>query len=120
MIIELIKTFTFEAAHSLPKVPDGHKCRRIHGHSFTVELTVRGEVDEELGWLMDYEEITSAFRPIREQLDHHLLNEIPGLENATSENLARFIWERLLPDLPLLTCVEIAETCQSRCRYFGQ
>ena len=119
MIVELVKTFTFEAAHFLPKVPEGHKCRRIHGHGFTVALTLRGEVDEALGWLMDYADIARAYQPIHHRLDHHLLNEIEGLENATSENLARYIWDELAPSLPLMTCVEIAETCQSRCRYFG-
>ena len=120
MQVELIKTFTFEAAHYLPKVPTTHKCHRIHGHSYTIEITLAGEVDEEMGWLIDYADIAAAIEPIRKQLDHRVLNDIAGLENATSEVLAGWMWERLERSLPQLTCIEIAETCLSRCRYRGR
>ena len=115
----LIKTFTFEAAHRLPRFPEGHKCRRLHGHSFTVAVEVAGEVDPATGILMDYGEIKAACRPIRDQLDHHYLNEIEGLDNPTSENLARWIWERLRPNLPLLSKITVFETCTSACEYTG-
>ena len=92
MKIELQKTFQFEAAHSLPRLPQDHKCYRLHGHSFKATLHVSGECDEDLGWLIDYAEISDAFKPLWEQLDHHHLNEIEGLENPTSENIARWIW----------------------------
>ena len=117
--MELRKTFQFEAAHLLPRLPETHKCHRLHGHSFVVEITVSGPCDPVLGWVMDYADITAAFKPIWEQLDHNYLNEIPGLENPTSENLARWIWERLKPGLPLLTEVVVAETCTARCIYVG-
>lgn len=111
MRIELRKTFQFEAAHLLPHLPKSHKCRRLHGHSFVVEVVVEGECDLKLGWLMDYADISAAFKPIHEKLDHYYLNEIDGLENPTSENLAVWIWKRLKPKLPLLKEIVVAETC---------
>jgi len=119
MKLELRKTFQFESAHFLPFVGHAHKCRRLHGHSFTVEIAVGGDCDPQLGWVMDYADMTSAFRPIFEELDHHYLNAIPGLSNPTSENLAVWIWDRLQPRLPLLTEVAVAETCTARCVYKG-
>jgi len=119
MTIELRKTFQFEAAHRLPNLPATHKCQRLHGHSFQAEVVVVGEINPQLGWLMDYADISAAFKPIEEQLDHNYLNEIPGLENPTSESIAIWIWERLKPRLPLLTEVIVAETCTARCVYRG-
>lgn len=119
MRVELRKTFQFEAAHRLPRLPESHKCWRLHGHSFQVEIAVAGECDPALGWLMDYADISAAFKPLWEQLDHRYLNEVPGLENPTSEHIARWVWDRLQPGLPRLTEVVIAETCQSRCVYRG-
>ena len=117
--MELRKTFQFEAAHLLPHLPKSHKCRRLHGHSFKVEITVNGPLDPRLGWVMDYAEITSLFKPIWEKLDHRYLNEIAGLENPTSENLSIWIWNKLKPVLPLLTEVAVAETCTAQCVYRG-
>ena len=102
MRVSLTKSFTFEAAHWLPTFPEGHKCRRMHGHSFRIEVHVSGEVDATTGWVMDFADIKSAFMPFYEQLDHHYLNDIPGLENPTSEQLSIWIWQRLKPRLPLL------------------
>ena len=119
MRIELRKTFQFEAAHLLPRLPESHKCRRLHGHSFQAEVVVAGDVDPQLGWLMDYADLSRAFKPLWEQLDHRYLNELPGLENPTSENIARWIWDRLKPGLPWLTEVHVAETCTARCVYRG-
>lgn len=120
MKIELRKSFQFEAAHYLPLVPKMHKCRRLHGHSFKVELVVAGECDPKLGWLMDYAEITAAFKPVWKKLDHFYLNEIPGLENPTSEVLAAWIWGKLKRRLPLLKEVVVAETCNARAVYRGE
>lgn len=120
MIVELVKEFRFEAAHRLPNVPKDHKCQRLHGHSYRVSVTVRGEVDPEMGWLIDYGDIKEAVRPIREQLDHYYLNEIQGLENPTSEILARWIWVRLKPVLPQLWSLQVHETCESSCIYRGE
>jgi len=119
MKLELRKRFQFEAAHLLPRLPEMHKCRRLHGHSFVVEVAVVGECDPNLGWVMDYADIAEAVRPLWEQLDHRYLNEVPGLENPTSENIAVWIWERLKPQLPLLEEVMVAETCNARCVYRG-
>jgi len=120
MIVELVKEFRFESAHRLPRVDPGHKCFRLHGHSFVCEVAVRGEVDDEKGWFMDYAEITESFEPLRLKLDHYYLNEVEGLENATSENLARWIWERLKGRLNGLHRVTVRETCTARCDYFGE
>ncbi len=120
MNVRLTRDFAFEAAHLLPKAPEGHKCRRLHGHSFRVEVTVEGEVDPGTGWFLDYGEITRLVEPIRAQLDHYYLNEVPGLANATSENLARWIWEKLKPALPSLVGITVHETCEARCLYEGK
>jgi len=119
MRVELSKAFTFEAAHWLPTFPEGHKCRRLHGHSFRVEVRVAGEVDERQGYLVDYGEIKAACEPVRKQLDHYCLNEIAGLSNPTAEMLARWIWERLKPALPGLSAVVVCETCTTGCEYRG-
>src|SRR5258708_6566119 len=119
MKVELEKDFSLECAHRLPRVPEGHKCARMHGHSFRVTVRVAGEVDERLGWLQDYAEVSRAFAPVHEALDHRSLNDVPGLENPTSEVLAGWIFERLSGELPLLESVTVAETCTARCTYRG-
>ena len=116
----LFKEFSFEAAHRLPNVPEGHKCARLHGHSFQVRVTVDGPVGDESGWVMDFAEIKDAFRPLHDRLDHRYLNEIPGLENPTSEVVARWIWRELASSLPMLHAVEVRETCTSGCIYRGE
>lgn len=120
MHVRLGKSFTFEAAHALPTFPDGHKCRRLHGHSFRVDVLVEGQVDEAAGYLIDYGAIGEACEPVRRRLDHYYLNEVAGLENPTAENLARWIWNALKPSLPLLARVIVHETCTSRCEYDGR
>jgi 6-pyruvoyltetrahydropterin/6-carboxytetrahydropterin synthase len=117
--MEIYKEFNFEAAHRLPNVPAGHKCARLHGHSFQVKLVVGGPVGEQSGWVMDFGDIKKAFKPVWEQLDHHYLNDIEGLANPTSENIARWIWQQLKPMLPELCRIEIRETCTSGCIYAG-
>ena len=117
--MDIHKTFQLESAHRLPNVPAGHKCARVHGHSFRVEVHVSGPVDPDLGWVMDFADIKLAFAPLHERLDHRYLNEVPGLENPTSENLARWIWAELKPRLPLLSRVIVHETCSSACSYAG-
>ncbi|QMV14578.1 6-carboxytetrahydropterin synthase QueD [Vibrio spartinae] len=116
----IYKEFTFEAAHHLPYVPEGHKCGRLHGHSFLVRVSVEGEVDPQTGWVIDFADIKAAFKPIYQRLDHYYLNEIEGLENPTSEVLARWIWHELKPTLPLLSQLEVKETCTAGCVYRGE
>ncbi len=120
MKVELRKQFSFEAAHLLPNTPEGHKCRRLHGHSYRVTVEVSGEINPEFGWLIDYADIKEAFQPLWEQLDHHYLNEVEGLENPTSEILCKWIWDRLKPTLPLLSAITVHETCTSVAVYRGE
>jgi 6-pyruvoyltetrahydropterin/6-carboxytetrahydropterin synthase len=117
--MEIFKEFVFEAAHRLPHVPEGHKCGRLHGHSFRVEIFVQGEVGPGTGWVQDFADLKAAFEPYYKRLDHHYLNEIEGLENPTSENLALWIWDRLAKNLPGLCQVVVRETCNSGCIYRG-
>ncbi|WP_421684400.1 6-carboxytetrahydropterin synthase QueD [Stutzerimonas urumqiensis] len=117
--MEIFKEFTFESAHRLPNVPQGHKCGRLHGHSFRVAIYISGTVDSHTGWIKDFAELKAVFKPIYEQLDHNYLNDIVGLENPTSENLAIWIWNRLKPELPELSRIRIHETCTSGCIYGG-
>lgn len=117
--VRLVREFRFEAAHLLPRVPEGHKCRRLHGHSFKVELVVEGPVSPDTGWLVDFDSLDGHWAPMHDALDHRYLNEVPGLDNPTSENLATWIWDRLKPALPILAQVTIFETCDARCEYRG-
>jgi len=117
--MRLHKTFQIEAAHRLPYVPAGHKCARMHGHSFRITVHVEGPLDPVLGWVVDFADVKAAFAPLFDALDHRCLNEVEGLENPTSERLAIWIWQRLKPRLPLLSRVGIHETCTSGCSYDG-
>lgn len=112
--MDLFKEFTFEAAHRLPGVPADHKCARLHGHSYRMTVWVSGDVDPDSGMVMDFADVKAAVKPlIEEHLDHYYLNDVPGLENPTSENVARWVWERLSGPLPQLSAIEIRETCTS-------
>ena len=120
MRVELAREFHFEAAHRLPMVPPEHKCHRMHGHSYRIEVVVAGEVDEHLGWLVDFGEIRAFVEPIlKQELDHRTLNDVKGLENPTSERLCRWLWGRLAPALPGLGAITVHETCAARCTYRG-
>lgn len=118
-VVRLHRTFSFEAAHFLPHAPEGHKCRRLHGHSFRVELVCEGVADPQTGWLVDFADIKARFDPLLDQLDHRFLNDIPGLENPTSEEIARWIWRRLKPGLDCLSAILVAETCNAFCEFRG-
>ncbi len=119
MHCQLVRSYEFEAAHRLPNVPVGHKCARLHGHSYQLTVHIEGEVDSELGWVMDFAEIDKHVEPLVRKLDHQLLNEIPGLTNPTSEHLAAWLWHQIKPDLALLSELHISETRSSRCIYRG-
>jgi len=118
--MEIRKAFRFEAAHRLPKVPVGHKCSRLHGHSYEVTVVLTGPIDPEQGWVVDFGDITKAWGPLHEVLDHYYLNEIEGLENPTSEVLARWVWRQLIVVLPQLSEVCVSETCTSKAVYRGE
>jgi 6-pyruvoyltetrahydropterin/6-carboxytetrahydropterin synthase len=120
MRVELSKDYHFEAAHRLPQVPPEHKCFRLHGHSYRIEVSIAGEVDPRTGWLQDFGDITGVVEPLlRSELDHRILNEVPGLENPTAEALCGWLWRRLRPSLPLLSAITVHETCAARCVYRG-
>lgn len=118
--MEIFREFTFEAAHLLPNVPEDHKCKRLHGHSFRVEVHVRGGIDPATGWVMDFADIKKAFQPIHDLLDHRYLNDVEGLSNPTSENLANWIWTKLKYSLPSLSKIVVRETCTTGCVYEGE
>jgi 6-pyruvoyltetrahydropterin/6-carboxytetrahydropterin synthase len=120
MRTRLERSYRFEAAHFLPKVPEGHKCARMHGHSYAITVVVEGDIDPERGWLVDFAEIDEHVNPLVRQLDHRVLNEIEGLGNPTSELLAVWLWKALRPGLPVLVEVQVAETTTSRCIYRGE
>ncbi|MBO4351143.1 MAG: 6-carboxytetrahydropterin synthase QueD [Proteobacteria bacterium] len=117
MATTLSKTFRFEAAHRLPHVPEGHKCGRLHGHSYQVDVIIKGEVNPATSMVIDFAEITKAWEPMHNVLDHYYLNEIEGLENPTSEVLAQWIYVRMKRELPCLSAIYVHETCTSSARY---
>ena len=119
MNVELVKEYRFEAAHRLPRVPQGHKCARVHGHSYKVEVAVEGPVDPETGWLVDFGVIDDAWAPLFARFDHHNLNDVPGLENSTCENIAIYLWRELSPHVAALSAVTVWETYDSKCTYRG-
>lgn len=118
--MRIYKEFQIEAAHLLPNLPEDHKCRRLHGHSYRISIHVEDKPDVKLGWVMDFAELGRMFQPVFDRLDHRYLNDIEGLENPTSENLARWVWRELKKDLPILVAVHVNETCTSGCVYQGE
>lgn len=119
MQMELKQHFQIESARFLPNLPKDHPCSRLHGHSFKIILTLKGEVDVKWGWVMDYHEITKVMDPILKELDHRLLNEVHGLENPTSELLAKWIFDRVIKEIKILTEVNISETPNTECIFRG-
>jgi 6-pyruvoyltetrahydropterin/6-carboxytetrahydropterin synthase len=119
VIVELMKEYRFEAAHQLPCVPAGHKCSRLHGHSYKVEVFITGPVDPATGWLIDFGIIDEWWTELHRRLDHQVLNDVPGLENSTCENVSAYIWRELVPHIPQLSAVTVWETVDSRCTYRG-
>ncbi|OYY95032.1 MAG: 6-carboxytetrahydropterin synthase QueD [Hydrogenophilales bacterium 28-61-23] len=118
--MEIFNRFSLEAARRLPHLPPEHPCSRVHGHSFQIEVYLRGPLDPKLGWVTDFADIQQAWRPIHASLDHRYLNEVDGLENPTSELLAQWIWRRLWPALPGLAKIVVMETSTSGCIYQGE
>lgn len=117
--VDIFKIFTFEAAHRLPNLPASHKCSRLHGHSFRVELHLRGALTPVENWVIDFADVKAAFQPIYDQLDHHYLNDIAGLENPTSEQISVWLWQQTKPKLPELVKVVVHETCTAGSIYCG-
>jgi 6-pyruvoyltetrahydropterin/6-carboxytetrahydropterin synthase len=119
LLVELKKIYSFEAAHHLPRVPAGHKCSRMHGHSYRVEIGLRGPVDPLTGWLVDFAMIDDAWAPLFRQFDHHTLNDTAELDNPTCENLCAFIWNAMAAKVPNLAAVTVWETADSCCTLRG-
>jgi 6-pyruvoyltetrahydropterin/6-carboxytetrahydropterin synthase len=117
--LRIVQAFTFEAAHSLPNVPEGHRCRNVHGHSYRVELCMDGRVDPHTGFVIDFFDVETAFASVLNTLDHHYLNEIAGLENPTAENIAIWLWEATRPKLTQLSSVKVFETANCWAEYTG-
>ena len=113
------KSFTFDSAHSLPNVPEGHKCKNIHGHTYHLKVFLEGDLDSYLGWVMDFGDLKNIINPLIERIDHKNLNDIHGLENPTCEIFIKWIWDELKPDLPLLSRIELNETPTSGAIYIG-
>ncbi len=115
----IYKQFTFDAAHFLSKVPEGHKCRALHGHTYHLTVFISGAVLPEPGWVMDFSDLKAVCKPVLDRLDHALLNEVPGLENPTAENVARWLWQQFVGGLPGLQKIELKETPTSGVIYEG-
>lgn len=115
----IFKKFTFDSAHSLPKVPDRHKCKNVHGHTYLLTISIEGNLDAELGWVMDFADLKSVVDPLIKRIDHQYLNDIEGLENPTCELLARWIWMEIVNDIPGLKRIELNETPTSGAIYEG-
>ncbi len=118
--MEVYREFKFDAAHRLPNLPPDHKCSRLHGHTFKVIIMLEAPVGTDTGWVRDFAEIKRLSAPVIDELDHTFLNDIPGLENPTSENIAIWVWNILKPLIPELSSIEIKETASAGCRYRGQ
>jgi len=118
--MQVFKQFTFDSAHYLPNVPDGHKCKETHGHTYRLIVYLEGELEKNLGWVMDFADMQKVIDPIIKSIDHKMLNNISGLENPTCEILAVWIWEKIKPQIPLLTKIELNETPTSGVVYEGK
>lgn len=117
--MQIFKTFTFDSAHFLPNVPEGHKCKEIHGHTYRMIVYIEGPLDEHIGWVADFADIKKAIEPIVKTVDHKLLNELPGLENPTCEKIAVWLWDRIKEKIPSLAKIELHETPTSGVIYTG-
>ncbi len=117
--VEVYKEFTIDCAHSLPHVPDDHKCKNVHGHTYKIRVVAEGELHPSLGWVLDFADLKAAFQPVKDALDHRYLNDIAGLENPTAEMIAVWIWDKLYPEIPGLKEIGVSETPTSGCVYRG-
>ncbi len=118
--MEIYKEFAFDAAHFLPNVPDGHKCKQMHGHTYHLRVYIKGLPEKELGWIMDFKELKDVVAPMIDQVDHQLINDVPGLENPTAENITIWFWNQLKPRLQGLSRIELKETPTTGVIYDGQ
>jgi len=115
--MKIFKKYTFDSAHFLPNVSETHKCKRMHGHTYHLTVFIEGKIDEKYGWIIDFNDLKSVVNPVIEQLDHHVLNEIEGLENPTCEILAKWLYDKIKSDVPFLESIEVYETPTSGAIY---
>lgn len=114
----IVKEFGFEAAHAFGHKPAGHENTRVHGHSFRVEVALTGEPDAATGCVVDFEILTAALNAVRDKLDHHFLNDLPGLGIPSLENIAKWIAGQLSGDFPALQSVTVRRpSLGESCRY---
>ena len=118
--MEIYKEFSFDSAHYLPNVPEWHKCRNMHGHTYKLKVYIKGKPDPQFGWIMDFKELKDKVGPVIDQLDHQLINEVKGLENPTAENITIWIWQQIKPLLPQLSKIELHETPTTGVIYAGE
>lgn len=118
--MEIFKEFSFDSAHFLPNVPEDHKCKRMHGHTYRVRICIKGPLDDHLGWVEDFGTVKEVWKPVEKLLDHYTLNNIKGLENPTAEWIAIWIWRKLKPELPKINRIEVYETPSSGVIYRGE
>ncbi len=118
--MEIFKQFTFDSAHFLPRVPLGHKCKALHGHTYRLVVYIEGDIDQNTGWVMDFAAVKDCVEPVVKSIDHQLLNNIEGLENPTCEAIAIWLWDKIKPVLSGLSKIELHETPTSGVVYTGQ
>lgn len=117
--MKLYRAFTFDSAHRLPNLPPTHRCSNLHGHTYRAEIHVESELVPGYDWVVDFGDIKAIVEPVVKELDHCYLNEIPGLENPTSENICKWLWSRIHPKLPILTKIVVQESPDSAAIYVG-
>lgn len=118
--MKIFKKFTFDSAHFLPNVPEGHKCKEIHGHTYKLTVFLEGELEKDLNWVSDFAEVKRVIKPVIDRIDHKLLNNIEGLENPTCEQIAIWLWDKIKGDMPLMSRIELHETPTSGAIYEGK
>lgn len=118
--MEIYKEFSFDSAHFLPNVPEGHKCKNLHGHTYKLRVVLQGTPDPQMGWIMDFKDLKDCVNPVIDQLDHKLINDITGLENPTAENITIWLWQQIKPNLQQLCRLELYETPTTGVIYSGK
>ena len=117
--MDLFFRFDFAAARYLPNLSASHRCHRLHGHTFHVELTIRGEVGRDTGWIVDFDDVDRIIGELKDDLDHRQLNDIPGLENPTTERVAEWLWARIVARFAGLYRVTVQEHPSRGVSYYG-
>ncbi len=115
----IFKKYYFDAAHYMAEFEENHNYRKMHGHSFEVTVKLKGDINRKNNWVMDLEELDSFVDPELSKLDHSILNEVDGLEKPTSENIAKWLWSKLIKKIPNLDSIEINRPRIGGCIFNG-